>query len=148
MKKTLASFIFLTISLFALAVEPLIYSDENLGAIKGVDPVAYFYLSEGEAAVQGLTEFTYEWEGAIWYFSSSDNLKKFQANPDKYIPQYGGYCAFAVSHNFTKPVDPDFWRIIEGKLYLNLSNEVQEKWLKDVSGNINRADKNWPKLLN
>lgn len=135
-------------STVALAADPDIYSHKKKGAIKGADAVAYFSLKEGDKYVKGSDEFTHEWNGATWKFSSQENLDKFSANPEQYAPQYGGYCAFAVSHNFTKPTNPDAWRIVDGKLYLNLSKGVQKKWLKDVPGNIARADKNWPSVLN
>lgn len=129
------------------AADPNIYSHKKSGAIKGTDPVAYFSLEAGQKAVKGSKEHTHEWNGATWRFSSADNKDKFIENPEKYAPQYGGYCAFAVSHNFTKPTDPNAWRIVDGKLYLNLSKKVQRKWLKDVPGNISKADNNWPTVL-
>ena len=129
------------------AADPNIYSHKKLGAIKGTDPVAYFSLTAGQKAVKGLKQHTHSWNGATWRFSSIENKQKFIDNPEKYAPQYGGYCAFAVSHNFTKPTDPNAWRIVDGKLYLNLSKKVQKKWIKDIPGNISKADNNWPSVL-
>jgi len=135
------------VSVAAFAADPEIYSHKKKGAIKGADTVAYFSLEPGADAVFGVDEFSHEWNGATWLFSSEENLQLFKADPEKYAPQYGGYCAFAVSHNFTKPTDPNAWKIVDDKLYLNLSKGVQKKWLKDVPGNIARADNNWPNVL-
>lgn len=113
-------------------------------AIKGADPVAYF--NQG-AFVQGESEFSYEWEGAAWHFSSAENRDLFISNPEQYAPQYGGYCAWAVSQGSTAPIDPNAWKIVEGKLYLNFNNNVQSRWEKDIPGNIAKADQNWPGVL-
>lgn len=134
-------------SAVAAAGDPAIYSHKKSGAVKGADVVAYFSLEQGQPAVKGLDSITHEYMGATWKFSSEENRAKFVANPEKYAPQYGGYCAFAVSHNFTKPINPDAWRVVDDKLYLNLSKGVRKKWLKDVPGNISRADSNWPNVL-
>ena len=135
-------------SVAAFAADPQVYSHKKKGAIKGADTVAYFSLEGGADAVFGVPEYSHEWNDATWLFSSAENRDLFKANPEKYAPQYGGYCAFAVSHNFTKPTNPHAWKIVDGKLYLNLSKGVQKKWLKDVPGNIARADTNWPNVLN
>lgn len=113
-------------------------------AIKGYDPVAYFTDAK---PVKGQAEFTFEWMGATWRFSSAAHRDSFQAAPEKYAPQYGGYCAWAVSKGDTAGIDPAAWKIVNGKLYLNYSSEIQKKWEGDVPGNIAKADVNWPKLL-
>jgi YHS domain-containing protein len=84
-------------------------------ALKGYDPVAYFRAS---AAVKGSPQFTYSWSGANWQFSSGDNRDEFIRQPEKYAPQFGGYCAWAVSNNYTADADPEAWRIIDRKLYV------------------------------
>jgi len=71
----------------------------------------------------------------------------FKADPEKYAPQYGGYCAYAVSEGYTAKTEPDAWKIVDGKLYLNYDKKVQEMWAQDISGRIANADKNWPKVL-
>jgi YHS domain-containing protein len=124
---------------------PLIYSDSEGLAIRGADPVAYF--TEG-AAVMGSSEYEYEWMGATWRFSSPQNLALFVADPEAYTPEYGGYCAKAVSEGNLASVDPEAWRIVDGKLYLNYSFDVQQQWLADVPGNIAKADALWPDVLN
>jgi YHS domain-containing protein len=112
-------------------------------AIRGYDAVAYYLQS---APVKGSSQFTYQWRGATWLFASAENRDRFQADPERYAPQYGGYCAYAVSKGHTASIDPEAWKIVDGKLYLNYSKGVQKKWGQDVPGNIVKADKNWPDL--
>jgi YHS domain-containing protein len=127
----------------ALAIDP-VYSNWRGLALRGYDPVAYF--TEGKA-VEGSSEFTVEWKGATWRFASAANRDRFAGNPSHYAPQYGGYCAYAVAKGDTASIDPEAWRIIDGKLYLNYSREIQAEWEKDIPGYIAKADQNWPKLL-
>lgn len=110
-------------------------------AVKGHDVVAYF--TEGRP-VEGRSEFSHEWKGTTWRFSSAANRDLFAAEPEKYAPQYGGFCAWAVSQGYTAGIDPDAWKIVDGKLYLNYSKSVQKQWEEDVPGNIVKADGNWP----
>jgi YHS domain-containing protein len=110
-------------------------------AIEGYDPVAYF--EEGKP-VEGDSDHSYEWMGATWYFASAENRDLFAADPDKYAPQYGGYCAWAVANGYTAKIDPQAWAIVDDKLYLNYSLDVQKQWQEDVPGNITKADANWP----
>jgi len=117
---------------------------ENNVAIKGTDTVAYFTESK---AVPGSEEFTHQWQGATWQFASAENRDLFAANPEEYAPQYGGYCAYAVSKNQTAPIEPEAWKIVDGKLYLNYNQDVQETWEKDIPGYIEKADANWPGVL-
>ncbi|MDX2034787.1 MAG: YHS domain-containing (seleno)protein [Blastocatellia bacterium] len=112
-------------------------------AVKGYDMVAYF--KEGRP-VKGKDEFVREWMGAKWYFSSAANRDEFAANPEKYAPQFGGYCAWAVGHGYTAGIDPAAWKIVDGKLYLNYSKDVQKMWEQDVPGWIKKGQENWPKL--
>ena len=112
-------------------------------AVKGYDVVAYFTQSR---PVKGSAAFAHSWMGATWWFASAQDRDQFAASPEKFAPQYGGYCAYGVSQGHTVEIDPEAWRIIEGKLYLNYSKSVQQKWVQDVPGNITKADQNWPKL--
>jgi YHS domain-containing protein len=112
-------------------------------AIKGYDPVAYFTMGR---PVEGSRDYEYQWMGATWRFASAENRDVFAADPAKYAPQYGGYCAYAVSQGATADIDPAAWHIEGGKLYLNLSPQVQSIWLKDIPGYIAKADANWPKI--
>lgn len=113
-------------------------------AVGGYDAVAYF---EEDAAVKGSKDFSYNYEGASWRFSSAENLAKFKADPAAYAPQYGGYCAWAVSQGYTAPGNPQNWSVRDGKLYLNYNDKVQRDWLKDPEGFIAKADENWPAVL-
>lgn len=112
-------------------------------AIEGYDPVAYF--AEGRP-VEGDSAFAHDWMGATWYFASAENRDRFAADPERYAPQYGGYCAWAVAHGYTAKIDPAAWKIVEGRLYLNYSKEVQADWAQDIPGNITKSDANWPKI--
>ena len=116
---------------------------ENLGA-GGYDVVAYF--TDGRP-VEGDARYTYDWQGATWRFANAENLERFKAEPAKYAPQYGGYCAWAVSQGYTASADPQAWRVVDGKLYLNYSLDVQQQWQGDVPGNIAKGDANWPGVL-
>ena len=112
-------------------------------AIEGYDPVAYFTDSK---PVMGSSEYTYQWHGAVWRFASAQHRDAFAKSPESYAPQYGGYCAYGVSQGHTASVDPAAWKIINGKLYLNYNREVQGLLLKDPAAEIEKADRNWPKL--
>lgn len=110
-------------------------------AIKGYDVVAFH--TEGQA-VKGNKRHNYQWKDATWLFSSKSNLKKFVSDPEKYAPQYGGYCAYGTSGGHKAPTETDTWTIDNDKLYFNYSKKVQASWNKDRTGHIEKADKNWP----
>jgi len=112
-------------------------------AIGGYDPVAYF--AEGKP-VAGSDSHTFAWRGATWRFASAAHRDAFAAAPDRYAPQYGGYCAWAVSQGYTAKIDPEAWRIEGGRLFLNYSKSVQARWAQDIPGNVAKADANWPRL--
>ncbi len=112
-------------------------------AIKGYDPVAYF--TEGRP-VKGSAEFAKEWLGAKWQFASAKNRDAFAANPVKYMPQFGGYCSKAMSDGFVKSLDPDAWRIIDGKLYVYASQKGRYNFAKDIPGRTAKAKANWVKI--
>ncbi|MEM9765532.1 MAG: YHS domain-containing (seleno)protein [Pseudomonadota bacterium] len=128
----------------ATASEDPIYQSFLGTAIDGTDPVAYF--TEGKP-VEGSSDFTHEWNGATWRFSSAENRDLFVENPEKYAPQYGGYCAWAVAQGYTAATDPEAWAIVDDKLYLNYNQDVQARWNKDIPGFIASADGNWPTVL-
>ena len=135
-----------TFSLSALAADRDIFTRKE-AAIRGYDPVAYFSLAEDGRGVLGDPQITHDYMGATWRFSTEENRDLFAANPAEFAPQYGGYCAFAVSHGFTKPTNPHAWSVVDDKLYLNLSKGVRKKWRKDRDAAIARADTNWPTAL-
>ena len=113
-------------------------------AIDGTDTVAYF--TEGKA-VKGLSDFTHRWKGGAWWFKNAANRDAFAASPEKYSPQFGGYCAWAVSRGYTASIDPEVWKIYRGKLYLNYSKGVQAQWVEEIPGNIAKAESYWPGVL-
>lgn len=121
-----------------------IHTTPNKVAIQGYDPVAYF--TEGKA-VKGYADFRHEWMGATWQFSSNNNRELFIADPEKYSPQYGGYCAYGTSLGKIFGGDPETWTIVEGKLYLNLNQDVAKIWKQDAQTHIKKADIEWPKLM-
>jgi YHS domain-containing protein len=112
-------------------------------AVKGYDVVAY---QDGAVAL-GTAAFEHQWNGARWRFSSVANRDKFAAAPEKYAPQFGGYCAYAVSRGYTADADPNAFKVVDGALYLNYSLGVQRTWERDVPGNISKARQNWPAVL-
>lgn len=130
----------------AMAAKPEIYANSSTGvAINRADTVAYFTQSD---LVYGQDEIFAEWKGAKWLFASVENRDLFVANPDKYAPQYGGYCAFALAQNAIASSVPEAWTVHNGKLYLNYSLGVRRQWGTDPDGFIARADGNWPAVLN
>lgn len=134
----------LMISTKAFALDPTytaFFSDE---AIKGYDTVAYFTENK---PVKGKEEFSIKYNEATWLFSSQENLDLFTADPEKYAPQYGGYCAYAVSQNSTASIKPELFTIQDGKLYLNYNESINEKWRANKTEFIELADQNWPALL-
>lgn len=113
-------------------------------AIEGYDSVAYFTENR---AIEGSEEFQIEWNNANWRFSSAENLALFEEDPEKYSPQYGGYCAWAVSNNRLAEIDPEQFHLHDDKLYLNYNARVQELWLPEKLERIGRADANYPGLV-
>jgi hypothetical protein len=113
-------------------------------AIRGYDPVAYFTANR---PTRGDARYFATWNGARWHFASAANRAAFVADPTLYAPQYGGYCAWAVSQGYTAGIDPNAWRIVNGKLYLNYNRSIQERWEQNIPGNIAAANRNWPSVL-
>ncbi len=122
-----------------------VFADEKGLAIKGYDPVAYFTENK---PMQGKAEFVHEWGGAKWNFASAEHRDAFKAAPEKYAPQYGGFCAFGVCMKNSKfPTDPTAWKVVEGKLYLNYNKQTQDAWTKDpLPTTITKGDANWKTL--
>lgn len=116
---------------------------DNL-AVQGYDPVAYF--TEGKP-VKGDKAFTTQYNGANFRFASQNNLDAFLADPEKYAPQYGGYCAWAMADGKFAKGDADYWAIVDGKLYLNYNANIQKKWNADRAGFISSANGHWPDVL-
>ena len=125
------------------AATPETYAEDGI-AIDGTDPVAYFTESR---PVAGDPSITLDWNGATWRFASAENRATFEADPEAYAPQYGGYCAYAVSQGYTAPTVPEAWTIHENKLYLNFSRSVRRRWERDIPGHVAMADQTWPAVL-
>jgi len=118
-------------SMPALAGKPEIFTGLVAGkGAAGYDTVAYFTMGK---PVKGSPDFATEWKGATWQFSSAENLEKFKANPAAFAPQYGGYCAYGVAKGSLVKGEPEQWKIVDGKLYLNYSAGVQKTWAKDAA---------------
>ena len=117
----------------------------NGKAICGYDVVAFFTVS---TPVKGEEQYSFVWKNSIWLFSSLENKELFQNNPEKYAPQYGGYCAYGMSGGYKAPTVIETWKIVDQKLYFNYSLKVQELWNKDIPGHIQKADGNWQKVRN
>ena len=129
----------------AFAEKPAIYTDFLSDvAVGGYDPVAYF--KDGKP-VRGDKAFSTRYMGAEFRFATKTNLDAFLKQPTAYAPQYGGYCAWAASQGYTAKGDPKYWKVVNGKLYLNYDGNVQKKWEADIPGFITKADMNWPQIL-
>jgi YHS domain-containing protein len=141
MKSTVFALIFFFVQI-ALA-KPINTGWFSSDAVKGYDTVAYFTAGK---AVKGQKEFTFNWNGADWKFSSKKNLELFKASPNKYAPQYGGYCAYAMADGKKVSIDPKSFDVRDGKLYLNYSKGVQKKWKAEIKSYIENADAAWKKI--
>lgn len=131
----------LAVSYSVYASETVINKDKNGLALKGYDAVAYF--TEGKA-LEGKKDFEHTWMDATWRFSSEENRDLFAKSPEKYAPQFGGYCAFGVTGGYLAQTDPTAWKVVDGKLYLNYDSDIQKKWSEDIPGNIKKAIEKWP----
>ena len=128
---------------FASAAQSGDFYEKDGVAIRGYDPVAYFL--EGKA-VAGSPDFVSQYKGSTFRFSSKANLDSFTANPEKYAPQYNGFCAFGTASGYKAAIAPDAFTIVNDKLYLNYSLDVRKEWSADIPGFISKADKNWPEV--
>ena len=128
------------------------YVDATGYANSGYDVVAYFDLEQAPVgaaqphAVPGSTQFTATYNGATFAFASAANRDRFQADPARYAPQYDGHCAYGVAQGGKVPGNPDLWRIVDGKLYLNITPNVVSFWEEDIDGNLDTSEANWPRI--
>jgi YHS domain-containing protein len=139
---------FLLIAILFLVVgvqaqQPEVFSKNNL-AINGYDPVAYFTEAK---ALKGNDSFNIQWNHARWVFTSKANLDSFKVQPEKYAPQFGGYCAYGMSRGYKAPTEGEAWSIVEGKLYLNYNVDVRTIWSKDQVQFIEKAKTNWKGII-
>ena len=137
-----SALVFLSSALYA--VEPIQTSFLSSTAVSGYDTVAYF--TEG-VAIKGTKEFAHEWMDAKWLFSSEENLELFKAKPEFFMPQFGGYCAYAVGLGKTARGNPTQFTVVDGKLYLNYNSKTKVLWEDDQEELISAAEKHWPELL-
>ena len=112
-------------------------------AIKGYDPVAYFLVGK---AVQGDQSLSAPWHNLTWHFQNKKHLELFKADPERYAPQFDGFCAWAMTESRKAITDPEVWKIVNQKLYLNCSLSAYDKWSRDIAGNIKKAEVNWKKF--
>ncbi len=134
---TLASLAMWAGSALAASVE------HSTTAVGGYDVVSYW---TGEKPVRGNGNHLVVHEGVTYLFQSEEHRKTFEKNPQRYVPAFGGYCAFGVSVGKKFVGDPDVWRVVDGRLYLNLDTKIQEEWVKDVPGNIRKANVRWTEI--
>lgn len=132
----------LTTSWALAAGVPKVFADDYRVAVNGYDVVAYF----NNDATRGIPGIEVEYDGFIWYFETQVNADLFQANPARYAPAYGGYCAYGVSQGYLVGTDPEAYSIVNDKLYLNYNAIIRSRWLKDVEQYVVLADKHWPRL--
>ena len=111
--------------------------------ISGYDPVAYF--TDGKP-MKGSGYHVAEYQGVTYVFASKEHKNMFEAHPEKYVPAYGGYCAYGVAVGKKFVSDPEAWKIVQGKLYLNLDRDIQSKWVKDIPGYIKKSEANWKEI--
>lgn len=119
------------------------YFERNGTAIDGYDPVAYF---TDRKPVKGLPEFISEYKGSTFYFTSAAHREAFVSDPEKFAPQYGGYCAYGMAKGYKAAIDPAAFTVAGDKLYLNYSETVRAQWLSDIPGYVLKADMNWPDI--
>lgn len=129
-------------ALIAFASVPASAGNQLAVAIGGYDTVSY----HNGAAKSGEARINHFWNGAIWYFSSTENRDKFKSDPARYAPAYDGYCSWAASQGYKAPGDPNVWKVVDNKLYLQVHPRAQEKWEENVPKHIAAGDENWPRI--
>lgn len=127
----------------ATAASPEVFQTDGI-AINGTDPVGYF---KSAGPIAGNSDVTHDWRGATWRFASAANRDAFAAEPERFAPTFGGYCAYAASKGSLAPTVPEAWTIWQDRLYLNFSLRARELWLRDIPGNVAKAEANWPGIL-
>lgn len=142
MRRLVAAVVFSVLGIAAHAAEP-VFTKGGL-ALSGYDAVAYF--TDGKP-VEGSASFETQWKGVRWRFASAAHRDTFQADPEKYAPQFGGYCSFGVSRGYAVDADPYAWKIVAGKLYVNHDRKVQQLWEKELPTIIGTAEKRWPEVV-
>lgn len=131
------------IMLWSVNVHAGQFFERNNLAIDGYDPIAYFTEMK---PLKGSPEFHSDFEGSTFQFVSAAHRDAFAADPSKYAPQYGGFCAFGMAKGYKATIDPAAFTVVRNKLYLNYSETVHVRWLSDIPGYIQKADVNWPEV--
>jgi YHS domain-containing protein len=144
MKRILIPAIMALALISTASAKTLVNVDRSGVAIKGYDPVAYF---TDKKAVKGNAQLQSNVGGVIYYFASAENKAAFDADAAKYQPQFGGFCAWAVSRGYTAPIDPNAFQIVNGRLLLQYSLKVRTDFSADTEGNLKKADANWPSIV-
>jgi len=144
MKRLFIILLLLTVGEVAWSQKSPVFVTDN-GAIHGFDPVAFF---KERKPVPGSKEISFEWNGGRWHFASEENKTAFASDPEKYAPQYGGYCAYGTAGGYKAPTQVDAWSIVNDKLYFNYNKDVQQEWNKNQAELIKKADQNWPTVKN
>lgn len=144
MKSIIAAGVLALALISTVWAKSLVNVDRNGVALKGYDPVAYF---TDNKAVKGDAQFQSKAGGVTYFFASAGNKATFDANPIKYEPQFGGFCAWAVSRGYTAPIDPNAFQIVNGRLLLQYSLKVRKDFSADTEGNLAKADANWPSIV-
>ncbi|GFE49710.1 hypothetical protein So717_14630 [Roseobacter cerasinus] len=139
----LAAALTFAVATSALAAGPELNASSTGLAMQGYDPVAYFTLGE---ATKGSYKITVAHNDATYWFANEEHKAAFEENPESFLPEYGGYCAFGAAMGFKFDGDPQHWKIVDGELFLNLSQDIQERWSKDIPGFIQQADANWENI--
>lgn len=134
----------LALSMVALASSSGEFNESNGVAIKGYDPVAFF---KDNKPVRGKDDLRFEYKGSTFVFANADNRAAFVANPEKYAPQYGGYCAFGTARGYKADIDPLAFTVINDRLYLNYNLQIQRDWSADSGRFIRQADERWPMVV-
>ena len=131
------------VALFAVSATTYAADGNSVPAVQGYDVVSY---QTAKRPIRGTGHFTAVHDGATYIFANKQNLETFKANPQRYAPAYGGYCAYGVSVGKKFIGDPEVWRVVDNRLYLNLDANIQDEWFKDVPGRIKAADKKWQQI--
>src|SRR5688572_30690135 len=134
----------LAVTASAQKTKRLVNVDENGTGLQGHDPVAYFTENK---PVKGDPKFSSVYNGARYWFASAENKAAFDAEPAKYEPQFGGFCAYGMSRGYTAPIEPEAFQIVDGRLLLQYNLDVRKKFNEDTRGNLKKADENWPKVV-
>lgn len=132
------------LSMSAFATNAGDFNESGGIAIKGHDPVAFFKDSK---PVRGKDDLRFEYKGSTFVFANAENRAAFAANPEKYAPQYGGYCAFGTARGYKADIDPAAFTVVDGRLYLNYNAQVQKEWSADTARFIRQADERWPTVI-